>query len=71
MSKLLPKLMRLGRARSKSDRAYAETVRHIEMITPGIELLQIAEGGSGERASDELHEDVGTRMNIVLVATSR
>jgi hypothetical protein len=40
MSKLLPKLMRLGRAGSKSDRAYAETVRHIDMITYGIELLQ-------------------------------
>jgi hypothetical protein len=63
--------MRLGRAGSKSDRAYAETIRHLEMITPGIELLRTAEGGSGERASDELHEDAGTRMDIVLVTTSR
>jgi hypothetical protein len=71
MSKLLPKLMQLGRAGSKSDHAYAETVRHIEMITPGIELLQTVEGGPGERASDELHEDAGARMDIVPVATSR
>jgi hypothetical protein len=49
LSKMLPKLMRLGRAGSKSDRAYAKAVKHIEMITPGIELLQTAEGGFGER----------------------
>jgi hypothetical protein len=63
--------MRLGRAGSKSDRAYAKAVKHIEMITPGIELLQTAEGGFGERSSDELCEDAGTRMEIVLVETSR
>ena len=43
MSKLLPKLMRLGRAGSKTDRAYAETVRHLDRITHGIELLQAIE----------------------------
>jgi hypothetical protein len=41
------------------------------MITPGIGLLQTAEGGSGEKSSDELREDAGTRMEIVPVATSR
>jgi hypothetical protein len=41
------------------------------MITPRIELLRTAEGVSGERESDELHEDAGTRMDIVPVATSR
>jgi hypothetical protein len=41
------------------------------MITPRIELLQIAEGGFGERSSDELREDAGTRMEIVLAETSR
>ena len=39
MSKLLPKLMRLGRAGSKSDRAYEETDRLLDKITSGIELF--------------------------------
>ena len=39
MSKLLPKLMRLGRVGSKSDRAYEVTNRQLDKITPGIELF--------------------------------
>jgi len=46
MSKLLPTLMRLGRVGSKTDRAYAETVRHLDRITPRIELLQATEVNS-------------------------
>ena len=38
MFKLLPKLMRLGRTGSKSDRAYEVTNRQLDKITPGIEL---------------------------------
>ncbi|CAN6289628.1 unnamed protein product [Urochloa humidicola] len=40
LSKLLPMLMRLGRAGSRSDRAYDETVRLLEKITPGVEMIQ-------------------------------
>jgi len=39
MSKLLPKLMRLGRDGSKSDHAFEEANRHPDKITPGIELF--------------------------------
>ena len=39
MSKLLPKLMRLGRAGSKSDHAFEEANRQLDKITPGIELF--------------------------------
>jgi hypothetical protein len=39
MFKLLPKLMRLGRVGSKSDRAYEETNRQLDKITPSIELF--------------------------------
>jgi len=39
MSKLLPKLMRLGRVGSKSDHAYEETNRQLDKITLGIELF--------------------------------
>jgi hypothetical protein len=67
MSKLLPKLMRLGRAGSKSDRAYAETIRHIDMITPGIQLLQTAESAAGEMESGDLHENGDNEMGIVCV----
>jgi len=42
MSKLLPKLMRLGRVGSKSDRTYEETNRQLDKITPGIELFPIS-----------------------------
>jgi hypothetical protein len=67
MSKLLPKLMRLGRAGSKSDRAYAETVRHIDMITPGIELLQTTESAACEMGSGDLHENGDNEMGLVCV----
>ncbi|CAN6317598.1 unnamed protein product [Urochloa humidicola] len=40
LSKLIPKLMRLERAGSKSDEAYIETNRQLEKITPGIEMFQ-------------------------------
>jgi hypothetical protein len=69
MSKLLPKLMRLGRAGSKSDYAYAETVRHIDMISHGIELLQTAESAAGEMESGDLHENGDNEMGIVCVPT--
>ena len=40
MSKLLPKLVRLGRAGSESDHAIEEANRQLDKITPGIELFQ-------------------------------
>jgi hypothetical protein len=64
MSKLLPKLMRLGRAGSKSDRAYAETVRRIDMISHGIELLQTAESAACEMGSGDLHENGDNKMGL-------
>jgi hypothetical protein len=67
MSKLLPKLMHLGRAGSKSDCAYAETIRHIDMITPGIELLQTAKSAADEMESGDLHENGDDDMGIVRV----
>jgi hypothetical protein len=67
MSKLLPKLMHLGRVGSKSDRAYAETVCHIDMITPSIELLQTTESAAGEMESADLHENGDDEMGIVRV----
>ena len=39
MSKLLPKLMRLGRVGSKLDHAFEEANRQLDKITPGIELF--------------------------------
>ena len=39
LTKLLPKLMKLGRAGSRSDRAYDETVRLLDTITPGVEMF--------------------------------
>ncbi|CAN6333552.1 unnamed protein product [Urochloa humidicola] len=39
LSKLLPKLMKLGRAGSRSDRAYAEMERLLDKITPGVEMF--------------------------------
>jgi hypothetical protein len=39
ISKLLPKLMRLGRAGSRSDRACEETNRQLDKFTPGIEMF--------------------------------
>ena len=74
LSKLLPKLMRLGRAGSKSDRAYTETIRHIDMITPGIELLRTAEIGPigpDEATNTELHQDAEGRRNIGPIAPTQ
>ncbi|KAF8652526.1 hypothetical protein HU200_062725 [Digitaria exilis] len=39
LSKLLPKLMKLGRARSRSDRAFDETDRQLDVIIPGIDMF--------------------------------
>ncbi|CAL4905934.1 unnamed protein product [Urochloa decumbens] len=39
LSKLLPKLMKLGRAGSRSDRACEETNRLLDKITPGVEMF--------------------------------
>ena len=74
LSKLLPKLMRLGRAGSKSDRAYTETIRHIDMITPGIELLRTAEIGPigpDEATNTELQQDAEGRRNIGPIAPTQ
>ena len=59
MSKLLPKLMRLGRVGSKTDRAYAETVRHLDRITPGIELLQAIEVDSSMHPTNSTGAESG------------
>ncbi|RLN05473.1 uncharacterized protein C2845_PM13G08790 [Panicum miliaceum] len=49
MLKLLPKLMRLGRAESRSDRAFEETDRQLDKITPGIEMfLRSVDGESSD-----------------------
>jgi hypothetical protein len=40
MSSLLLKLMKLGRARSRSNRACEETNRQLDMIIPGIEMFR-------------------------------
>jgi hypothetical protein len=71
LSKLLPKLMRLGRAGSKSDRAYTETIRHIDMITPRIELLRTAEIGLDEATNTELQQDADGRQNIIPIAPTQ
>ncbi|CAL4906891.1 unnamed protein product [Urochloa decumbens] len=39
LSKLLPKLMKLGRAGSRSDRACTEVNRLLDKITPGVEMF--------------------------------
>jgi len=59
MSKLLPKLMRLGRAGSKTDRAYAKTMRHLDRITPGIELLQATEVDSSMHPTNSTGAESG------------
>jgi hypothetical protein len=69
--KLLPKLMRLGRARSKSDRAYTETIRHIDMITPRIELLRTSEIGPDEATNTELQQNADGRRNIGPIAPTQ
>jgi hypothetical protein len=71
LSKLLPKLMRLGRAGSKSDKAYTETIRHIDMITPGIELLRTAEIGLDDATNTELQQDADGQRNIGPIAPTQ
>ena len=61
MSKLLPKLMRLGRAGSKSDRAYEETNRQLDKITPGIELFP--------RSADDESSDLAPSANGSVVTS--
>jgi hypothetical protein len=63
--------MRLGRAGIKSDRAYTETIRHIDMITPGIELLRTAEIGLDEATNTELQQDADGRRNIGPIAPTQ
>ena len=43
ITKLMPKLMRLGRAGGRSDRAMTETERQLDKITPGIEMFQASD----------------------------
>ena len=75
MSKLLPKLMRLGRAGSKTDRAYTETVRHLDRITLGIELLQATEVDSSMHPTNSTGAEsgelqaVGTIQNVAAAST--
>ena len=56
--------MRLGRAGSKSNHAYTKDVRHIDMITPGIELLRTAELQSNEGANNELQESAAAGQSV-------
>ncbi|CAO2208238.1 unnamed protein product [Urochloa humidicola] len=76
LSKLLPLLMRLGRAGSRSDRAYDETVRLLEKITPGIEMIQRSADddfteisaprtGPSATAPDNLQKSVDPSSNVV------
>ncbi|RLM73109.1 uncharacterized protein C2845_PM15G06930 [Panicum miliaceum] len=52
MSKLLPKLMRLGRVGSRSDRAFEEIDMQLDKITPGIEIFpSSADGESSDPAA--------------------
>jgi hypothetical protein len=51
MSSLLPKLMKLGRAGSRSDRACEETNRQLDRIIPGIEMFR--RGGDYRLAANE------------------
>jgi hypothetical protein len=51
MSSLLPKLMKLRRAGSRSDRACEETNRQLDRIIPGIEMFR--RGGDSGLAANE------------------
>jgi hypothetical protein len=53
MSSLLPKLMKLGRAGSRSDRACEETNRQLDRIIPGIEMFR-GDGDSGLAANERM-----------------
>jgi hypothetical protein len=52
MSSLLPKLMKLGRAGSRSDCACEETNRQLDRIIPGIEMFR--RGGDSGLAANEM-----------------
>ncbi|XP_066320520.1 protein FAR1-RELATED SEQUENCE 5-like [Miscanthus floridulus] len=58
MSSLLPKLMKLGRAGSRSDRASQETNRQLDKIIPGIEMfprrMENGSPGSGLSATESV-----------------
>jgi len=58
MSSLLPKLMKLGRAGSRSDRACQETNRQLDKIIPGIEMfprsMENGSPGSGPSATESV-----------------
>jgi hypothetical protein len=58
MSSLLPKLMKLGRAGSRSDRGCQETNRQLDKIIPGIEMFQRSmengSPGSGPSAAESV-----------------
>ncbi|CAN6338260.1 unnamed protein product [Urochloa humidicola] len=58
LAKLLPKLMRLGRVGSRSDRAFEETNRLIDKITPGVEMFPRTADGelseNGQAASGSI-----------------
>ena len=56
--------MRLGRAGSKTDRAYAKTVRHLDRITPGIELLQATEVDSSMHPTNSTGTESGELQAI-------
>ncbi|CAN6352006.1 unnamed protein product [Urochloa humidicola] len=58
LSKLLPKLMRLGRAGSRSDFAYEETIRLLAKITPGIEMFE-------REIDDESAEPIASATGVV------
>ncbi|XP_066320195.1 protein FAR1-RELATED SEQUENCE 5-like [Miscanthus floridulus] len=58
MSSLLPKLMKLGRAGSRSDRACQETNKQLDKIIPGIEMfprsMENGSPGSGPSATESM-----------------
>jgi hypothetical protein len=53
MSSLLPKLMKLGRAGSRSDHACEETNRQLDRIILGIEMFR-RDGDSGLAANERM-----------------
>ncbi|RLN05044.1 uncharacterized protein C2845_PM13G18800 [Panicum miliaceum] len=58
MSKLFPKLMKHGRAGSRLDRAFEETDRQLDKITPGIEMFPRSADVTTEGASSALHNEM-------------
>lgn len=61
LSKLLPMLMKLGKAGSKSDRAYDETLRLLKQIIPGVEMFQ--------RRNDDESTEPAASTNVHAQAT--